>query len=98
MDRGEVCGLKSQLGMMEEEFYSFDLDAEDLSGEFHPSELLAALKQKEQELILAAELGSALLSENRQLKEQNNTLHEEYSDRLEVRGRFRFFFSSTEII
>ncbi|XP_058854072.1 BICD family-like cargo adapter 1 [Acipenser ruthenus] len=83
MDRGEVCGLKSQLGMMEEEFYSFDLDAEDLSGELHPSELLAALKQKEQELILAAELGSALLSENRQLKEQNNTLHEEYSDRLE---------------
>ncbi|KAK1158344.1 BICD family-like cargo adapter 1 [Acipenser oxyrinchus oxyrinchus] len=83
MDRGEVCGLKSQLGRMEEEFYSFDLDAEDLSREFDPSELLAALKQKEQELILAAELGNALLSENRQLKENTITLHEEYSDRLE---------------
>ncbi|XP_041092518.1 BICD family-like cargo adapter 1 [Polyodon spathula] len=83
MDRGEVYGLKSQMGMMEEEFYSCDLDAEDLFGDVDPNELLASLKQKEQELILAAQLGSALLSENRHLKEQNNKLREEYSDRLE---------------
>lgn len=50
-----------------------------------PSELLATLKQKEEEVILAARLGNALLLENRRLKEQSEKLHEQYADKLEVR-------------
>lgn len=50
-----------------------------------PGELLAALKQKEEEVILAAQLGNALLLENQQLKDQSDKLHEQYADKLEVR-------------
>ncbi|XP_062843632.1 BICD family-like cargo adapter 1 [Trichomycterus rosablanca] len=35
------------------------------------------------ELALAAQLGNALLMENRQLKEEKNTLHQQYSDKIE---------------
>ncbi|XP_077467153.1 BICD family-like cargo adapter 1 [Stigmatopora argus] len=46
-------------------------------------QLVVALKQKEEEVILAAQLGNALLLENRQLKEQSDKIHEKYADRLE---------------
>ncbi|KAL4647609.1 BICD family-like cargo adapter 1 isoform X2 [Arapaima gigas] len=68
---------------LEEEFYSFDIDAVELPGFQHPAELVAALQQREEEVILAAQLGKALLLENRQLKEQNDKLHECYSGRIE---------------
>ncbi|MBN3308364.1 BICL1 protein, partial [Amia calva] len=67
----------------EEEFYGFDLDSDELSSDQDPGELLAALKQKEEELVLAASLGNALLLENRQLKEDNQRLQEQFTDRLE---------------
>nr|XP_023673926.1 BICD family-like cargo adapter 1 isoform X1 [Paramormyrops kingsleyae] len=75
--------LKSHGMDLEEEFYSFDFDAGELSGYQDPAELLIALKQKEEEVILAAELGKALLLENRQLKEESDKLHERYTDKLE---------------
>lgn len=77
--------LKSHGMDLEEEFYSFDFDAGELSGYQDPAELLIALKQKEEEVILAAELGKALLLENRQLREESDKLHERYTDKLEVR-------------
>ncbi|KAJ8396449.1 hypothetical protein AAFF_G00017550 [Aldrovandia affinis] len=83
MNRVKEWGFKShRMDLLDEEFYSFHY-AEELSGYQDPNELLAALKQKEEEVILAAELGNALLLENRQLKEENDTLHEQYSDKLE---------------
>ncbi|XP_048837645.1 BICD family-like cargo adapter 1 [Brienomyrus brachyistius] len=75
--------LKSHGMDLEEEFYSFDFDAGELSVYQDPAELLIALKQKEEEVILAAELGKALLLENRQLKEESDKLHEQYTDKLE---------------
>ncbi|XP_018588092.1 BICD family-like cargo adapter 1 isoform X2 [Scleropages formosus] len=90
MNQVDTWELKSQHGMeLEEEFYSFDLDVdgEDLSGfQFQdpPAELVAALRQKEEEVVLAAQLGKALLLENRQLREHSDKLHEHYSDRLEA--------------
>uniref|UniRef100_H3DPN2 Si:ch211-235m3.5 n=1 Tax=Tetraodon nigroviridis TaxID=99883 RepID=H3DPN2_TETNG len=48
-----------------------------------PGELVAALKQKEEEVVLAAQLGNALLLENQQLKDQSDKLHEQYADKLE---------------
>ncbi|KAK6295916.1 hypothetical protein J4Q44_G00336290 [Coregonus suidteri] len=67
---------------LEDDFY-FDYDAEEISDYQDPNELLAALKQKEEEVLLAAQLGNALLLENRQLKEQSNKLNEQYADKLE---------------
>ncbi|XP_064207373.1 BICD family-like cargo adapter 1 isoform X1 [Anguilla rostrata] len=82
MSRVQEWGFKSHRMELDEEFYSFDY-AEELSGYQDHNELLTALKQKEDEVILAAELGNALLLENRQLKEENDKLHEQYSDKLE---------------
>ncbi len=84
MDRLDGWSLKSKKMDLEEDFY-FDYGAEEITDYQDPSELVAALKQKEEEVILAAQLGNALLLENRQLKEQSDKLHEQYADKLEVR-------------
>ncbi|CAG6003662.1 unnamed protein product [Menidia menidia] len=73
---------KMDLEEEEEDFY-FDYGAEEITDYQDPSELLAALKQKEEEVILAAQLGNALLLENRQLKAQSEKLREQYADKLE---------------
>ncbi|KAM9853087.1 BICD family-like cargo adapter 1 [Aulostomus maculatus] len=67
---------------LEENFY-IDYGGEEITDYQDPSELLAALKQKEEEVILAAQLGNALLLENRQLKEQRDKLQDQYADKLE---------------
>ncbi|KAL0115338.1 hypothetical protein PUN28_010698 [Cardiocondyla obscurior] len=54
------------------------LDHEDVVQD--PAELL---KQRERDLILAAELGKALLERNQELTKQSETLAEEYSTKLE---------------
>lgn len=84
MDRLDGWSFKSKKMDLEEDFY-FDYGAEEITDYQDPSELVAALKQKEEEVILAAQLGNALLLENRQLKEQSDKLHEQYADKLEVR-------------
>ncbi|XP_068566671.1 BICD family-like cargo adapter 1 [Cebidichthys violaceus] len=82
MDRLDEWSFKSKKMDLEEDFY-FDYGAEEMTDYQEPDELVAALKQKEEEVILAAQLGNALLQENRQLKEQSDKLHEEYADKLE---------------
>uniref|UniRef100_A0A3Q3X1Q4 Uncharacterized protein n=1 Tax=Mola mola TaxID=94237 RepID=A0A3Q3X1Q4_MOLML len=67
---------------LDEDLY-FGCRAQEMTDYRNPVELLAALKQKEEEVILAAELGNALLLENHQLKEQSDKLHEQYADKLE---------------
>lgn len=44
----------------------------------------AMLQQKEADLLLAAELGKALLDKNTELTKQQETLNEQYSAKLEV--------------
>ena len=46
------------------------------------------LIQKEKDLILAAELGKALLAKNEELNEANERMADEFSKRLEVRNWF----------
>ncbi|MEQ2293324.1 hypothetical protein AMECASPLE_032174 [Ameca splendens] len=82
MDRLHEWSFKPKKLELEEDFY-FDYGAEEITDYQDPSELLAALKQKEEEVILAAQLGNALLLENRQLKEQSEKLHEQFTDNLE---------------
>ncbi|XP_045930471.1 BICD family-like cargo adapter 1 [Micropterus dolomieu] len=81
MDRLDEWSFKSKK-MDLEDFY-FDYGAEEITDYQDPIELLAALKQKEEEVILAAQLGNALLLENRQLKDHSDKLHEQYADKLE---------------
>ena len=47
-------------------------------------DIFARLEQKEKDLILAAELGKALLERNELLVEENEKLAEDYSQKLEV--------------
>ncbi|XP_076590448.1 BICD family-like cargo adapter 1 [Chaetodon auriga] len=82
MDRLNEWSLKSKNLDLDEDFY-FDYGAEEITDYQDPGELVAALKQKEEEVILAAQLGNALLLENRQLKDQSDKLHEQYADKLE---------------
>ncbi|XP_037632189.1 BICD family-like cargo adapter 1 [Sebastes umbrosus] len=85
MNRLDEWSFKSKsmdLLDLEEDFY-FHYGAEEMTDYQDPDELVAALKQKEEEVILAAQLGNALLLENRQLKEKSDTLHEQYADKLE---------------
>lgn len=86
MDRLDALSLKSRSVDLGESFY-FEYGAEEITDYRDPGKLLAALKQKEEEVILAAQLGNALLLENQQLKDQSDKLHEQYADKLEV-GRF----------
>lgn len=49
-------------------------------------DVYARLQQKETDLILAAELGKALLEKNEELKSANETLERGYAERIEVRA------------
>lgn len=78
-----------------EDFY-FHYRAEGIADYQDPAELVAALKQKQEEVLLAAQLGNALLLENRQLKEQSDKINEQYADKLEVRwSSIRHFIISS---
>ena len=54
----------------------------DLEGD----ELWKLLETKESDLLLAAELGSALLSKNEEISKQREVMTEEFTQRLEVRS------------
>ena len=89
MSRVDVS-LKSHKMGLEEDFYLFDFDNEEIPVYQNQDEMLAALRQKEEEVILAAQLGNALLLENRQLKEEADELHEQYTDKLEELEQGRY--------
>lgn len=72
------------------EDYIFEMESRSLeaanagqSAEEEP-DVYSQLQQKEKDLILAAELGKALLEKNEELSRQNEIIAEEYSQKLEV--------------
>ncbi|XP_067307659.1 BICD family-like cargo adapter 1 isoform X2 [Pseudorasbora parva] len=76
---------------VEEDFYSYEFSNDDGLPVYKDSEeLFAALRQKEDEVLLAAQVGNALLMENRQLKDERDTLHDKYMQQLEdlQQGRY----------
>ncbi|KAF3847761.1 hypothetical protein F7725_020789 [Dissostichus mawsoni] len=83
MDRLDDWSFKTKKIDLEEDFY-FDYESEEMTDYQDPNELVTALKQKEEEVILAAQLGNALLLENCELKERSDKLHEQYADKLEA--------------
>ncbi|KAG8236772.1 hypothetical protein J437_LFUL016886 [Ladona fulva] len=58
--------------------------AEGVEAPSDTEDLLAQLSRKEQDLILAAELGKALLERNQEMGKQNERMMEEFSQKLEV--------------
>ncbi len=65
--------------------YSAD-DVNPSSNASHNNDIYALLEQKERDLVLAAELGKALLDKNEELSRQNERIAEEFSQKLEVSG------------
>ncbi|RZF33156.1 hypothetical protein LSTR_LSTR004842 [Laodelphax striatellus] len=66
------------------EDYIYDVESRSLEPSADPEDVYAQLQQKEQDLMLAAELGKALLEKNEELSRQNERLAEEYSQKLEI--------------
>ncbi len=58
------------------------------------SDVRTLLAQKEKDLILAAELGKALLEKNEDLSQQNEKMADEFSKQLEVRSKNLFISRS----
>lgn len=71
------------------EDYIYDVESRSLEPSADPEDIYGQLQQKEKDLILAAELGKALLEKNEELSRHNERLAEEYSQKLEV-GRFYY--------
>lgn len=82
MEHLDAWSFQSKGMDLGEDLY-FHYGAEEVADYRDPAELVAALKQKQEEVLLAAQLGNALLLENRQLKEHSDKLHEQYADKLE---------------
>lgn len=89
----KVEGYSYKPGMMHKEKmkpkydledYIYDVESRSLENEADPTDIYAQLQQKEKDLILAAELGKALLEKNEELSRHNERLAEEYSQKLEV--------------
>ncbi|XDV31770.1 hypothetical protein PO909_002729 [Leuciscus waleckii] len=76
---------------VEEDFYSYEFSNEAGLPVYKDSEeLFEALRQKEDEVLLAAQVGNALLLENRQLKEDRDTLQDKYMQQLEELQQGRY--------
>ena len=60
------------------------------------ADIHAQLLAKERDLILAAELGKALLEKNEDLSKQNEKIAEEFSQKLEV--GLKAFYSSRKVM
>ena len=61
-------------------------DENEVRDENKVSDVHALLAQKEKDLILAAELGKALLEKNEDLSQHNEKMAEDFSKQLEVRA------------
>ncbi|KAI5705036.1 hypothetical protein M8J75_011309 [Diaphorina citri] len=72
------------------EDYIYDVESRSLEPSADPEDIYGQLQQKEKDLILAAELGKALLEKNEELSRHNERLAEEYSQKLEVRSIITF--------
>lgn len=68
------------------EDYIYEMECRSMEPSVDPTDLdvYAQLQQKEKDLILAAELGKALLEKNEELSRQNEKIAEDYSQKLEL--------------
>ena len=76
-----------------EEYYPYlsDMDSRSDCNSSDTEDVYTQLAQKERDLILAAELGKALLETNQELSKKNDSLGEEYNQKLEVSFPYPWF-------
>lgn len=79
---GDMATTKYEL---EDYVYEMECRAGEMADGAENEDVYSRLAQKERDLILAAELGKALLERNELLVQQNERLAEDYSHKLEVR-------------
>ena len=65
--------------------YKGIVEVMDDSSEMSENDILSTIETKERDLILAAELGKALLEKNEELRKQNENISKEFSEKLEVK-------------
>ncbi|XP_042626706.1 BICD family-like cargo adapter 1 isoform X2 [Cyprinus carpio] len=91
MSLGEELCYKAREMEVEEDFYSYEFSNDAGLPVYKDSEeLFAALRQKEDEVVLAAQLGKALLLENRQLKQERDALHDKHAQQLQELEQGRY--------
>lgn len=73
------------------EDYIFDMETRPPDNKTADADLWTQLQQKESDLVLAAELGKALLEKNEELAKSQEKIIEEYSVKLEVSHVFTFY-------
>lgn len=74
------------------EDYIFDMESRPPDSSQGDADMYTQLQQKEADLVLAAELGKALLEKNEELVKQQEKTIEEYSNKLEVRSTELHFY------
>lgn len=74
------------------EDYIFDMETRPPDNKTADADLWTQLQQKESDLVLAAELGKALLEKNEELAKSQEKIIEEYSVKLEVSHGLPFHF------
>lgn len=84
---GGQYALEEMISSLQTRGASLD-DEDDLSGD--PAELL---RQRERDLVLAAELGKALLERNQELTRQSEALANKYATKVEVSRFILFVFA-----
>lgn len=80
-----VLSLSDELFYEELEDYVSKMSVSNTTMDAGTEDVWSQLQQKESDLLLAAELGKALLEKNEELKKEQERLTEEYSKKLEVR-------------
>lgn len=80
------------------EDYIYEMENRNFDESPDPDDIYAQLAQKEKDLILAAELGKALLEKNEDLSRQNERIAEEYSQKLEVSTKIFSFLSANVFV
>lgn len=73
------------------EDYIFDMETRPPPDTSNPEDVWTLLQQKENDLLLAAELGKALLDKNEELKKNQDKMVENYQARLDVSNNITFF-------
>ena len=72
---------------LDDYIYSLEARGGERAGQLHgqdTADIYGQLQQKERDLILAAELGKALLEKNEDLSKQNEKIAEDFSQKLEA--------------
>ena len=100
----ELANDGSELNAKQHYSFHYDLENEFLGDENYDEEsneeqdLYVLLAQKDKDLLLAAELGKALLEKNEELTQKYEKLQEEYSQQAEVKPPSFLFLGNTDFV